>query len=409
MKNKRSFWIGLCLINLCIVAALGFTLRSKILFSLPLIDYRSVLSAHSHFAFAGWAGLALITFLIYDLLPPALAGRRFYQWILWAIEISSLGMAIGFPIWAYNAITIFFSTLYVAATVVFAPFFIKDLLRSGLEKTVKLLAVSAVTCLIISFLGTLGLTYILWSKSGNSLLYRDSIYTFLHFQYNGFFTLGVFALLLNYLIGKGIVVDKKARLFSVFLCLSVIPAMALSILWHNQAYLYVIAAIGCILILTSLFFYSAMVQDHHRLQPFSITAARNLWILSSLSFGLKMLLNVGTIFPPLGNAVYGDRPVIIGFLHLIFLGFLTFFILSKLIEERYFHKGKQLIVYPFYVFAGGVIANEVLLMLQGLGILFKTNSFIYSWLLWGAAIVLVTGAALIAIERYKVARYNRVH
>ena len=129
MKNKRSFWIGLCLINLCIVAVLGFTLRSKILFSLPLIDYRSVLSAHSHFAFAGWAGLALITFLIYDLLPPALSGKRFYQWILWAIEISSLGMAIGFPIWAYNAITIFFSTLYVAATVVFASVFIKDLLK----------------------------------------------------------------------------------------------------------------------------------------------------------------------------------------------------------------------------------------------------------------------------------------
>ena len=59
---------------------------------------------------------------------------------------------------------------------------------------------------------------------------------------------------------------------------------------------------------------------------------------------------------------------------------------------------------PFMVFTLGVIGNEAFLMTQGLEILFKTNSTLYSWLLWGASIVLFTGALFIAIARIKTAR-----
>ena len=238
ITNKRSFWISLALINLCIVAFLGFCLRSKILFSLPSINYRYFLSAHSHFAFGGWAGLALIALLIYDLLPPNLSQKKIYQWILAGIEISSLGMAFTFPFYGYNAVSIFFSTLYIVVTVVFAPVFIKDVVKSNHHKTVRLLSISAVICLIVSFLGALGLVYILMSKSSNSILYRDSIYTFLHFQYNGFFTLSVFALFFSYVLKKGLKITRDAILFSLFLCLSLIPALFLSLLWHNDAWFY---------------------------------------------------------------------------------------------------------------------------------------------------------------------------
>ena len=82
MLTRKSFWIGLCLINLCIVAFFGFLLRSKILFPIPFLNYRYMLSAHSHFAFGGWAGLSLFTLLIFDLLPTALNRKRTYLWIL---------------------------------------------------------------------------------------------------------------------------------------------------------------------------------------------------------------------------------------------------------------------------------------------------------------------------------------
>jgi hypothetical protein len=333
MNNRRGFWISLALINLSIVAFLGFCLRSKILFPIPFIDYRYFLSAHSHFAFAGWAGLCLMTLLIYDLLPEYISQKKFYQWVLAGIEISSLGMAFSFPFHGYNAVSIFFSTLYIVVTVVFAPVFIKDILRFSNNGTIKLLSISAVLSLILSFLGALGLVYILASKSGNSILYRDSIYTFLHFQYNGFFTLSIFALLFHHVIRKGIAINKNAKLFSIFLCLSVIPALFLSLLWHNEVWYYNVAGIGCLFIILCIFYFLRFSSSLLHAKLFSSSIAKVLWLFAVFSFTLKMTLNVGTIFPQLGNAVYGFMPIIIGFLHLVFLGFFellpSFIIIGK--------------------------------------------------------------------------------
>jgi hypothetical protein len=397
--SKRSFWLTLALINLSIVAFLGFSLRSKILFPLPFLDYGGLLSAHSHFAFAGWAGLALITLFIYDILPAACSQKQVYQWILTAIEISGLGMAFSFPFYGYNALTIALSTVYVIGVAVFAPVFIRDVVVNKVHKTVKLLSISAVLSLLMSFLGTIGLMYIIISRSGGSLLYRDSIYVFLHFQYNGFFTLSVFALFFNYILKKGMILQKAIWLFSLYLCLSVVPALFLSLLWHNNMSFYMFASIACVLVLASLVYLYRFLKDISGAQAFTSPVSRTFWVFSMVSFTLKMLLQVGTIFPQLGNAVYGDRPVIIGFLHLVFLGFITFFLFALLVENRYFIlRGKQIIL-PFIIFSTGIIANELLLMLQGLGILLNTNNDIYKWLLWGAAIILFTGALSIALSR----------
>ena len=149
--------------------------------------------------------------------------KKIYQWILAGIEISSLGMAFTFPFYGYNAVSIFFSTLYIVVTVVFAPVFIKDVVKSNHHKTVRLLSISAVICLIVSFLGALGLVYILMSKSSNSILYRDSIYTFLHFQYNGFFTLSVFALVFSYVLKKDLRLQGMLFYFPFFSVFPLFP------------------------------------------------------------------------------------------------------------------------------------------------------------------------------------------
>lgn len=399
MTSKRSFWLTLALANLCLVAFLGFTLRSKILFPLNFVDFRSVESAHSHFAFAGWVGLALITLFVYDVLPEPLGSKKIYQWILVAIETSSLGMAFLFPFVGYAKLTILFSDLYVIAAVVFIPVFIRDVIKMNGDRSIKLLSVSAVVSLLLSFIGTAGLAYIIVTRSGASLLYRDSIYVFLHFQYNGFFTLSVFALLINYLIKKGISPNNNVKWFSVFLCLSIIPALFLSLLWHNLVLFYILGALGCLFILLALIYFYRFLRVIPRHSFFTLRLAKTFWIFSMISFALKMLLQIGTIFPQLGNAVYGDRPVIIGFLHLVFLGFVTFFLLSRFIEDGYFNREQKVVALPLVWFAIGIFANEFFLMLQGLGVLLQTNSDIYKWLLWGAAIILFTGALFIAITR----------
>jgi hypothetical protein len=403
MMSKKSFWVGLCLLNLCIVAILGVTLRSKIVFSIPLVDYRQVLSAHSHFAFGGWVGLSLMTLLVFNVLPVF---HKKYIWILAGIEISSLGMGLLFPFLGYDSITVTFSSLYIVISFAFAWLFLKDLLKTSVHNSVKLLGVSAIVSMILSSLGPLGLSYILISKSGNSLLYRDSIYTFLHFQYNGFFTLSVFTLVLNEIIKKRYQINVNAKRFALFLSLSVLPSLFLSMLWHNSSLLYMLAGIGCILILISLYYFLKVVVEFPWDDFYNKRLALNMWKLAAFSFGLKMALNVGTIFPKLGNAIYGNRPLIIGFLHLVFLGFVSFYILSSLIEDNFFKSKNQQIKFPFLLFGFGIIANESLLMLQGLEILFKTNSTLYSWLLWGVSIILFMGAAAILFSYLTADKYN---
>ena len=53
------------------------------------------------------------------------------------------------------------------------------------------------------------------------------------------------------------------------------------------------------------------------------------------------------------------------------------------------------------VFTTVVILNELVLMLQGLGIMFKQNSLIYPWLLWFIGIGLFLSSSMIAIASVK--------
>ncbi len=195
---------------------------------------------------------------------------------------------------------------------------------------------------------------------------------------------------------------KEQNGSAVFLCSSIFPSLFLSLLWHNSILVYILAAAGCVLIILSLIYFFSFLKTVNPSQLFTSSIARTLWLFSVFSFGLKMLLSAGTIFPQLGNEVYGDRPVIIGFLHLVFLGFLTFYLLATLIEKGYFTKHNKIITAPFFIFSLGIISNELLLMVQGLGVLFKTNNDIYKWLLWIAAIILLAGSILIVLARLSV-------
>jgi hypothetical protein len=180
-------------------------------------------------------------------------------------------------------------------------------------------------------------------------------------------------------------------------------------LWHNSSLLYIIAGIGGILILISLFYFLKVILEFPWDDFYDQRLALNMWKLAAFSFGLKMALNVGTIFPKLGNAIYGNRPVIIGFLHLVFLGFVSFYIFSNLIENNFFKNKSRQIKLPFFLFGFGIVANESLLMLQGLEILFKTNSTLYSWLLWGVSIILLTGAAHILVSYISADKFDSGH
>lgn len=399
--KTRKFWIGIALINLVIVAALGFLLRSKILFSIPFLDYKNTLHAHSHYAFGGWVTVALMTLMIYEILPASVNSKAVYKRILTGILLAAIGMLISFPLQGYGFYSILFSTLFIFVTYGFGFVFIKDVLRSRNNKTIKLLSVASVAYLVASSVGPFTLAYILATKSGNAFLYRDSIYTYLHLQYNGFFTLAIMALLINRIehMTSANTAGKIHR-FAHVLNVSVVPSMFLSYLWHYPGpFFRVIAWMGsCTLVACTVLFIIAVWSLKDILRK-NTTVVKIIGLAAITAFVLKTMMQIFTIFPALGHLVFANRPMIIAFLHLVLLGFVSLYLVTHFLHAGYMPNNRRSVT-AAYFFAFAVVANEVILFMQGTGVMFMTNSAIYAHLLWWAAAALLTGAILMVRSYY---------
>ena len=394
-------WIDLSIFNLCIVALLGMVLRSKIVFALPFINYNHLLEAHSHFTFGGWVTLILMSLFICELLPESASQKSIYQWLLGSIAVCAWGMLLAFAVKGYGTVSIFLSLCFVLFTYLFGFIFIRDLLRTKLASYVKLLAVTAIVSLILSSSGPIIITYIYFIKSFDAIFYRDALFTYLHFQYNGFFTLAVFALLFN-LIDKRVSVKAKRNFnrFSITLCISVIPSLFISYLWQDpNRWLRIIAVLGSLLMILSFYYFIFFTWSVRIIYKEEKPVLRFLVCLSMGSFMLKIFLQSFTIFPVIGDAIFGNRPIIMGFLHLVFLGFVTLFILAYFIKKDMLNNKIKWTGIAVTVFAIVVILNEVFLIAQGFAAILINGGSIFPWLLWVTGALLFIGSVLIAIAR----------
>ena len=410
VMTRKNKWVDLSLLGLCTVALSGVVLRSKIVFALPFINYNHLLEGHSHFTFGGWVTLALLSLMVKEILPAPYNGRLVYQWLLGGIAISAWGMLFAFLLMGYGVLSIVLSTLFIFQTYVFGWIFIRDILKAKLARPISLLAISSVVCLIVSSSGTFVLTTIFLTGSFDAVLYRDALFTYLHFQYNGFFSLAVFALLFNQSARNpaaeaGAGAGKKIWRFAAVLCASIIPSLFLSYLWQDPDHLIrVIAVGGSLLVLLSCFLFIFCVRSIRATYREERPVIRFLMFLSLCSFVLKTFLQSFTIFPEIGNAIFGNRPVIMGFLHLVFLGFVSLFILAFFAKKGFLDCTRKFTGVGLIVFALAIILNEALLITQGLATFFIAGSAIFPWLLWAAGLCLLTGTILIAIARIRTVR-----
>lgn len=362
-------WTGIALVNLFVVALLGVLLRSKFLFPLPFLEYKFLLHAHSHFAFGGWVTLSLLAWMIWELLPAPYAAKRVYAWLLYGVLFTSVGMLLSFPFQGYGFVSIPFSMLFIGCTYGVAYTFLKDIRHAAVSKPVKLLAIGALAFLVLSSLGPFTLAVLMATGIHDPVLYNDAIYGYLHFQYNGFFTPAIFALMSH----RYYIDDVHSRRFTNWLLLSVLPAICLTWLWHAPGtVVHVIAALGSVLLLISV---AAFAKIRMKGLPLLMKVALGCFIL-------KQVLQAFTVIPGIGDFVFFNRPVIIGYLHLVLLGFVTLYLLSHF---------KLPVGSGMKIFVSGVVVNEAALFAQGLW-----HSAVFSWVLWAAAICLTTGAGLIA-------------
>ncbi|HRH60183.1 MAG TPA: hypothetical protein PL045_06415 [Chitinophagaceae bacterium] len=119
-----------------------------------------------------------------------------------------------------------------------------------------------------------------------------------------------------------------------------------------------------------------------------------LWMLSFIALAIKILLQLGSTIPSLNTIAYGFRPIVIGYLHLIFLGVLTIFltgfflVTEKIVISKWLTRG-------IIIFVAGIIINELLLMLQGVTSLLNVSLDYINECLLATAIIMFAGLLVI--------------
>lgn len=394
-QNSSDFiqkWIRICLFNLFLVALLGCAMRYKIAFSLPWLPQKNVLNAHSHFAFAGWLSQVLMTLMVQYIGRHSNLNVRKYNWLLWANLLTAWGMLLTFPWEGYGIISIIFSTLSIFASYAFAIVYWRDLNRLPEPRISHNWFKAALLWNVISSAGPFFLAYMLATHTMHEHWYLGAIYYFLHFQYNGWFFFACSGLLYgnNQKIGA-----SAKRIFWLF-AIACAPAYLLSILWaHLPSGAFTLTCIAAAMQLVA---WAMLLTEAAKKRIAAIESVqptvRVLLIFAAIAGSVKFLLQTGSLHPDLAKLAFGFRPIVIGYLHLVFLGLLSIFIIAVLKHMDLILPGgwrkKGLVI-----FVGGIVLQELLLLIQGVMAINYTGIPFINEALFVSALVMFLGICML--------------
>ncbi|MES2285650.1 MAG: hypothetical protein V4547_08175 [Bacteroidota bacterium] len=401
MEATIGKWLKIALINLCVVALLGVTLRYKIAFSLPFIDQKNLLHGHSHFAFSGWITQAIMILLVYYLYKHKQENLlKRYAWIVFANLIISYGMLLSFAIQGYSFFSILFSTLCIFVSYVFAIQFWKDLNKLNINRNAHLWFKAALVFSVISSVGPFCLAYMMSNHLINQKFYLASVYYFLHFQYNGWFLFGCMGLFISKLFD---LIGEEKRFKTIFwiFALSCVPSYFLSALWLPiPKAIYVVVVISAVMQLVAWVWFVKIIWSHiPTLKKEIPNPGKWLMAIAGISMSIKLILQLGSTLPALSQLAFGFRPIVIGYLHLVLLALFSIFLLGYIFTEKVLVVNRMVTI-GILIFVTGVFVNEILLMTQGIFALATESIPHISELLLIAAIVIFTGIFLINIKQF---------
>jgi hypothetical protein len=400
MSNALSKWMRVSFFSLLIVAFLGTVLRYKIAFPLPFINQQFLLHAHSHFAFSGWVTQALMALLVgYLEKQDDVTAFKRYRWILVSNLVTAYGMLFTFPFTGYAFPSIFFSTLSIFVSYFFAFFFWKDLNKLKQKTPADSWFKASLLFNVISSVGPFTLAYMMASKNVKQDIYLSSVYFYLHFQYNGWFLFACMGLLSFRLHKYGISNTALKRVYYLFAS-ACVPAFLLSVLWlHIPAWAYALVVVACLLQLIGWILLVWLVrQNLQQLQSRFSAFAKQLVVLISIAFSVKLILQSVSVIPALSKLAFGFRPIVIGYLHLVLLGITSLFIITytyTLVPEKL----NSNVINGIKIFVAGIIINELLLMIQGICDLFYIELPSINLLLLFAALILFSGMLIVNTEQ----------
>lgn len=382
-------------ISLFVVAILGTLMRYKIAFSFPYFDQKNLLHAHSYFAFTGWISHFLYCGLASIVLKYVSTKR--YNLLITANLLCAAGMLISFVIQGYKAISIAFSTAAILVGILFAIQLISDWKKIKEVHPSRNWSIAAVLLNIIASAGPLFLAYMIFTHSTTHKTYLGSVYYYLHFQYSGWFFFASMAMAVESIKDKVQILNKYFLIF----VLTVIPTFFLSILWANiPMWLYTITVAATFVQLIAwyhlLYKYFSHIKDYLKEHfPYWV---RLLCYSAILAMSIKFLLQAVSVIPSLSQLVFGIRPIVIAYLHLVLLGVYTLFFLAYLVMNNYLEL-KPAVRNSAMAFLIGVMLNELFLAIQGFAAFFYIPIPHVNEMLLVAALILFSGSgALVGIQ-----------
>lgn len=382
-------WWKWGLFSLVLVALSGALMRYKIAFDFPFFNQKNLLHAHSHFAFSGWISHILYSVLTSMIAPLlALSRQKKYYYVVGLNIVSAFGMLVAFTIQGYKAVSISFSTLSIVVAVLYAILFIRDakLLKGHPSRP---WAIAGLLFNVLSALGPLYLAYIMASKNIDYNLYLGSVYYFLHFQYNGWFFFGGMAMAV-WLLPKNF--PDLRKYFYVF-SFTAIPTFFLSILWVKlPIWLYSITVIAALLQLVA---WAILLYKYLPLLKLKKKAGHLIFFyIAALAVTVKFVLQAISVLPSLSQLVFGFRPIVIAYLHLVLLGVYSLFIIGFLFAKGLINNYKIAFIGAIG-FLVGVFLNELLLGIQGFAAFSYLPIPYINEMLFSAALVLLTSVAVL--------------
>lgn len=410
LKDKKRFWLLTASFYILIIALIGVIMRMKYTFTFPLFEFQYILHAHSHVAMLGWVYTALITALLYKFLPDEGFTSKTYNRIFWLIQISVAGMLITFPIHGYWVLSIIFSSMHIFLTYWFIVKFIKDVRRNRVYNKYPsslMFIYGGLFFLVLSTLGPFALGYVMATKLPDKNLYNQLIYFYLHFQYNGWFTFGLIGLILSKLETARIFIYTSSTRYAFWLLfIANIPAYLLSLLGYTLPYLYIeIGALSAFIQILGVLLFAKTIFTNRKILTSGLSPiAVMLFYIAVYSMLLKFVMQLVSSSPYFAAIVFGNRDIIIGYIHLIMLGFVTCGLFWWFEEKDFFDLDSSLSKAGLFTFLFGFTATEILLFMQILVYYNLMPIIPYHLLLFILAVTMLAGLTIFWVKQVMIAK-----
>ncbi len=360
--------IRIAFFNLLVVAIVGCLLRFFFVYPLPGFNYGYVLHAHSHLALLGWVFMALFVLILHAYLPAETGKYRKYIDYFMILQVANMGMLFTFPFTGYALWSIIFSTIHALTAMLFAWVFIREI-GPGIPHQYRTSFQFVKWALILLFVSNLAPFALgpVSATQGKADLYYSLIYFYLHFQYNGWFTLALIGLLIHQLEKGGVNMSSKpVKVGFTLKLIAIFPAYILSVLWTDPDMIwYLIGGTAAAIQLIGLTLIMILVFKHLKtLFKSHSVLAKILFFTGVAAVCFQHVLMLLSAFPSWGDMAFA-RNIVIAYLHLVLLGFVAVWLFYQFMHLGVL-KDSLLSKLGYGLFFVAFLATELILVFQGM-------------------------------------------